>query len=180
MKFFQLSIFDGLFLRRPDSERLFTRPAPPVRVKTKPRSSAELQALWKVIRNRHFPDRADLDDYVVTWSSRRQKRTLASCNMRQRRVLVARELNTPEHARWLDPLLYHEMCHAVIGLNVERYGSRRAWHGREFRELERRHSGIAELDRWIKSGGWQRAVRSERSRTTQMKRALRTRSKFRQ
>ena len=64
----------------------------------------------------------------------------------------------PECTGVLEALLYHELCHAVLGpLPVVR--GRRAVHGREFRALERRHPAIPALDAWIKQGGWRTAVR---------------------
>jgi hypothetical protein len=62
------------------------------------------------------------------------------------------------------------MCHAALGKGVERKNGKRLWHGPEFRALEARHPKSAELDGWIKSGGWRRAVRSDRSRNTALKR----------
>jgi hypothetical protein len=127
-------------------------------------SAPPLHAIWLDLRHRFFPERGDLDDYVVVWSSRRQIRTLASCNLRTRRILVARELLGEELARWLPPLLYHEMCHAVLGLNVRQSGGKRRWHGAEFKRLEARHPETALLHQWVQSGGWARAVRSDRAR----------------
>ena len=83
---------------------------------------------------------------------------------------MARELNYREFDHWLAPLVYHEMCHAVIGLNVKKTNSRRSWHGREFRQLERRHPQMAEFEAWTKSGGWMTAVRSDRGKRAAQKR----------
>ena len=140
-----------------------TKPAP-VRRKTRTPDGA-LEARWKTIRAEWFPDREDLDSYSVYWSTRRQRRVLASCNIRRKLISVAQEMNDPEYFELLTPLLYHEMCHAVLGEDVQRYGSKRAWHGHEFKALEKRHPGIAVLDTWIRSGGWARAVRRHRTRS---------------
>ena len=131
---------------------------------------SELKQLWIQIQQQFFPDRADLNQYVVRWSKRNQKRTLASCNTERLRIIVAKELNHPDHAQWLEPLLYHEMCHAVLGWDVSRKNGKYRWHGPEFKQLERAHPGIAELDRWIKIGGWQKAIRSHRAREAYAKR----------
>ena len=97
--------------------------------------------------------------------SRCQKRVLASCNIHRRRILVAQELNNSSTSQWLEPILYHEMCHAVIGHGVALSPSgKRQWHGKEFKELEARHPQIKALDSWIRSGGWAKAVRSHRSK----------------
>lgn len=132
-----------------------------------------LLTVWRNLRAEFFPDRPDVDDYIVTWSSRPQKRVLASCNIRRRRIVVARELFEPAASRWITPVLYHEMCHAVIGEGVYLSQSgKRQWHGRQFRQLEAKHPDIAAMNAWIASGGWAMAVRSHRARQ-----AWRTRSR---
>jgi hypothetical protein len=124
-----------------------------------------LHTLWKTLRSEFFPEHEQVDDYTVMWSSRPQKRVLASCNIRARRVVVARELFEPSASRWIAPVLYHEMCHAVIGEQVHRSRSgKRLWHGAQFRRLEARHPDIAALNVWISTGGWTMAVRSNRAR----------------
>jgi hypothetical protein len=124
-----------------------------------------LHQVWKELRKEYYPDRPDLDSYIVAWSSRRQKRVLASCNVRQHRVVVARELFEPAAVRWIAPVLYHELCHAVLGEDVISASGRRLWHGVEFRALEARHPDIPALNMWIRSGGWAMAVRSHRARS---------------
>jgi hypothetical protein len=120
-----------------------------------------LEAVWERLRAGYFPERHDLSNYRLRWSSRAQKRCLASCNVYARTVNVAEALRDPGAAEILEPLLYHEMCHAVLG-PPRRNGRRRVYHGPEFRELERRHPAIALLDRWIASGGWARLSRRSR------------------
>lgn len=179
----QLSLFD--FIRRtfggadPGEATALVLPRADVPPSSNPPSStpgapvapaASLHELWCELRRQWFNARTDLDDYQVIWSTRAQKRTLASCNIVAKRVLVARELNYPQHRRWLIPLLYHEMCHAVIGENARREGQRANWHGREFKLLERRHPEIPALNRWIEQGGWLSAVRSDRSKRAHSRR----------
>lgn len=159
--FQQLSFLD-LFRARRKSVR------PKTRRSIEP-NSQELHDLWCRIRREWFPDRPEIERYQVRWSNRRQKRTLAVCYPENKLVRVARELNVAEHSRWLTPLLYHEMCHAVIGMR-RRQDNKRSWHGPEFRALERQHPEIAALDAWIKCGGWLRAVRSDRSRRSHLSR----------
>jgi hypothetical protein len=159
--FFQLSFLESLFKPRP----LKGRKAP---TRTPPQAhacAASLTELWQRLAHEYFPGQTEILLYKISWSRRRQKRTLASCNIRQQRVVVAQELNHEEHFRWLPALLYHEMCHAAIGMAVQRGGSKRLWHGAQFRALERRHPEIHALDIWIKSGGWQKAIRSARARS---------------
>jgi hypothetical protein len=129
-----------------------------------PTSDQFLLQIWTNLRAEYFPDRPELDTYVVAWSSRSQKRVLASCNIRQRRVVVARELFEPTACRWINPVLYHELCHAVLGEGIRVQGGKRQWHGAEFRALEARHPDIEAMNAWIRSGGWAMAVRSNRSR----------------
>lgn len=166
----QLSLFDLIKdltgIDRFVSEKKKRRTRRPTRPRTRrtQKSDPSLKRLWLQIRSEYFPERDDLDDYVVKWSSRKQLRTLASCGIERRVISVARELNYPEHLGWLPPLIYHEMCHAYLGNDVEKSGGRHAWHGPEFKALEARHPYIKSLDKWIKEGGWARAVRSDRSK----------------
>lgn len=139
------------------------------RQKRKPRTSdPELELLWLSLRKNWFPDRSDIDTYTIHWSKRPQKRTLATCNITDRRVLVARELNYPPHKIWLEPLIYHEMCHAILG--VIKNGNKHSWHGKEFKALEKKHPMTKPLDDWIKLGGWQTAIRSDRGKRSAQKR----------
>lgn len=129
-----------------------------------------LESTWLRLRWEYFPERADLDTYTMEWSTRKQKRVLASCNIRHRRIRVARELLEPSAVRWLEAVVFHEMCHAVLGFDVSRAGGRRQWHGKEFRALEMLHPEIPALEQWIRSGGWHSAVRSNRARLAWQKR----------
>lgn len=123
-----------------------------------------LHRIWRSLWQEYFPERNDLDTYLLVWSTRPQRRVLASCNIRCRRVVVARELFVPSAVRWLAPVLYHELCHAVLGESVRTPSGRRMWHGASFRALEARHPDIPAMNLWIRSGGWAMAVRSARSR----------------
>jgi hypothetical protein len=125
-------------------------------------SNEFLLATWKGLRSQYFPGRADLDSYSVNWSGRRQRRVLASCNLLQRRVLVARELFQPSACRWINAVLYHELCHAAIGGDIAVKGGKRRWHGPQFRELERRHPDIEAMYAWIRAGGWAMTVQGFR------------------
>ncbi|MCB0359918.1 MAG: SprT-like domain-containing protein, partial [Bdellovibrionales bacterium] len=127
------------------------------------KQARELSALWSKLRQRYFPDRNDLDSYQVVWSSRRHTGTLASCSTDKRRVRVAGILNCEDAHEILEPLIYHEMCHAVLGGPIIR-GGRRIFHGAEFKALERQHPEIKKLNAWIKAGNWERLVRSQKLR----------------
>lgn len=117
-----------------------------------------LRKEWLRIRQTYFPSRSDIDDYDLLWAKRKQTRCLASCDYVKRKVTVAKQMAEPEARTYLEPLLYHEMCHAIIGVPPEKNG-RRQIHGRDFKKLERRHPQIQALDAWINSGGWQRVTR---------------------
>ncbi|RMG45490.1 MAG: hypothetical protein D6719_00225 [Candidatus Dadabacteria bacterium] len=137
-------------------------------------SNRALKDVWLRLRKRYFPGRPDIDEYQVVWSRRAQKRTLASCNIESKRVTVARELNYKEHFIWLEPLLFHEMCHAYLEDRISGKNGKIAWHGKEFKALEKLHPGSRRLDQWIKKGGWSSAVRSDRAKRAHIKRKLLT------
>jgi hypothetical protein len=127
------------------------------------KSDEFLMTVWRNLRTEFFPGQPEIDDYTVCWSSRPQKRVLASCNIRRKKVVVARELFQPSASRWISAVLYHEMCHAVIGEGVHLSQSgKRLWHGRQFRQLEALHPDIAAMNTWISTGGWAIAVHSYR------------------
>ena len=151
-KYFQLPIFGRT-----------TRPV--VRRTRSLASDPKLTQIWADLQQKYFPERNDILSYTIGWSTRRQRRTLGSCNFLRRRVKVAKEMQDPRAERWLAPLLYHEMCHAVLGEHVGKCGTKRAWHGPAFKKLEARHPDIEPMNEWIKSGGWLSAVRSDRART---------------
>jgi hypothetical protein len=145
--------FSGSFDFRPSSKTVRAR-----------KSDKSLFAIWSNLQRNFFSHRVDLLEYEVIWSSRRQKRVLASITYRDKRVRVARELNHPDYVELLQPLLYHEMCHAVIGDGVEKIRGNRLWHGPKFKALESLHPASKALDHWIKSGGWLKAIRRDRAR----------------
>lgn len=144
----------------PKQETLpLVEPAAPVRAAVS--GDAELLALWRRVRAIYFPERPDIDSYRVVWSKREHTSTLASCNAERRRVSVARAMQRPDALPHLEALLYHEMCHAVLGKPEVRDG-RRIIHGSDFKRLEQLHPGIPALDAWIKQGGWRQVVRETR------------------
>lgn len=166
----------GLGTPRPTSPRRHLDEIPSIRPVAKPPAAyaeglktaqpqevPELDKIWTELRSKYFPEHAELSFYKVEWSKRRQKRTLASCHIKKRIVHVASELKHASYKEWLEPLLYHEMCHARLGM-LEKVNGKTPWHGGVFRELERQHPGTKALQNWIKSGGWSKAVRSARAR----------------
>jgi len=136
------------------------------RSKPKIQCVPELFSVWANLIKEYYPERTDLLTYNITWSSRRQRRVLGSCNIKTHRVRIAREMQHPECAQFISPLIYHELCHAVLGDSLKRLEQRIPWHGKEFRELEARHPQSADLTNWIRSGGWAKAVR--RARTSEI------------
>lgn len=169
----QLSFFDQFWNRfilgNKGDSRAKTPRTSPRRRKRSEQSDPVLQEIWNQLRETWFPQASELDAFTVVWSKRSQKRTLASCNVKRRKVVVARELRYPQHRVWLDPLLYHEMCHAYLG-NAAEEGEKAVWHGREFKSLERRHPEMRSFNQWLKSGGWETAVRSDRAKRAFAKR----------
>lgn len=153
-----------------EKKRTHTTPTKRNHKSSRIKSDPQLARIWESLIVEYFPHEPRLRDYRVIWSKRRQLRTLASCNIDSLRVRVAQELDHPRHHCWLAPLLYHEMCHAVLGDSVRQKGEKARWHGPEFRALEKRHPEIPELDQWIRSGGWSSAVRSHRAREAHAKR----------
>ncbi len=130
----------------------------------------KLNQIWQSLRKQYFSEQSELDQYSVKWSQRRQRRTLASCNIKKKVVNVANELNHENLQRWLEPLLYHEMCHAALGTSIHSHFSKTPWHGSAFKKLERRHPLTNSLQEWIREGGWNHAVRSARGRAAAAKR----------
>ena len=120
--------------------------------------ASTLEDIWARLATSYFPEHLLLQEYTLHWSTRRHRRTLASCNIERKRISVASAMQLPEARPHLEALLYHEMCHAILGIPIRTNG-RRNIHGREFRALERAHPGIAELDRWILAGGWAASTR---------------------
>jgi hypothetical protein len=159
----QIELLFSRTVRRPTATPR-PRRAPSSRSASPKASDEFLRSVWTTLRAEYYPERPELDSYVVTWSARPQKRVLASCNISRRRVVVARELFEPSACRWVAPVLYHELCHAVIGAGVHLRSGKRQWHGAEFRALEARHPDIPAMNAWIRSGGWAMAVRSHRAR----------------
>ncbi|NLF25578.1 MAG: SprT family zinc-dependent metalloprotease [Deltaproteobacteria bacterium] len=123
-----------------------------------------LQQIWDNLIDNYFPEQKQLTSYTVAWSKRRQKRTLASCSVSRRRISVARELNHPACQALLEPLLYHELCHAYLAQ------FKYLRHGKRFQTLEALHPKMRELQDWIQTGGWAKAVRSDRARRAHARR----------
>lgn len=124
-----------------------------------PLSDKGLHEIWFSLQNEFFPEEKYLLSYTVCFSGRKQKRVLGSCNITDKRVKIAKELNDEEFSMWLPPLLYHEMCHAVLGKNVPSKNGRKLWHGTTFKKIEMRHPLMHSFNVWVKSGGWLKAVR---------------------
>ena len=157
------ALYSMLKLTRRLKRRFEPRP-----LRTRPRqvrltASTELTDLWHALRLEYFPDCENLIHYTIGWSRRRQRRTLATCEVRRKYVRVAKEMRAPLFGPYLAPLVFHEMCHAVLGEDPGYHRGKRAWHGPRFKALERLHPGIPDLDAWIQNGGWSYAVRRSRA-----------------
>ena len=124
----------------------------------------DLNAIWRRLSEAYFPNHESLQEFSVVWSTRKHRNTLASCSIEAKRILVAGAMAELRARPFLEPLLYHEMCHAALG-KPEKVNGRRVIHGSAFKELELLHPGIADLDMWILSGGWHSTVRGYNRRT---------------
>lgn len=129
----------------------------------------DVKIIWDTLVLNHFPTRPDLYSYKILWSNRPQKRVLASCNIQKKIVRIAPAMNLPEAEPFLEALIYHELCHAVVGINIK--NGRRDIHSKEFKRIETLHPEIKNLDMWIKTGGWIKAVRKSTRQINQLKRA---------
>lgn len=118
---------------------------------------ADPRAIWKNLVETYFQGRSDLLRYKIVWSNRPQKRVLASCNIEKKIVRIAPAMRLVESQPYLEALIYHELCHAVVGIGVK--NGRRDIHSKSFKDLESLHPDIKSLDLWIKQGGWIKAVR---------------------
>ena len=166
-----LNLFEEIFIKGVKGATLiYKQPAKRISIKkvsdrrsTSKQDNLILESILNRIHLEFFPESKELVNYKISWSTRRQKRTLASCNIREKKINVARELNFPEHEKWLEPLIYHEVCHVIVGR--DKNSGRHCWHGRTFKQLESRHPLMKEFNHWVKSGGWRKAVMSERTKS---------------
>ncbi len=117
----------------------------------------DIKKLWVNLRQVYFPTRTDLDFYKVEWATRKRVRLLAKCDLKKKVVTVASPMRQSQCHGLLEPLLFHEMCHAVLG-EPKIINGRAIYHGKDFKALEQRHPKIRHLDHWIKNGGWDKAV----------------------
>lgn len=117
-----------------------------------------LKKIWYDLIDSYFPERQDLKNYRLVWSRKKQTRSLASCSIEKRTIRVAKAMALPSSRPYLEALVYHELCHAVLGPPKIVRG-RRIMHGKEFKNIEKNHPNIKYLDTWINSGGWDKAVR---------------------
>ena len=139
--------------------------------KRKPQvSDPALKEIWNSLIADYFPTAEHLRNYTVVWSKRNQIRTLASCSLERKRIVVAKELRFVEHDKWLSPLLYHEMCHAYLEYSILNKSGKTPWHGPQFKKLESRHPLIPSFNEWVNQGGWAKAVRSHRAKAAHEKR----------
>ncbi len=133
------------------------RPKKKIISQASPTSSNDLRIIWHKLVYKYFPNQSNLLNYKIVWSNRPQKRVLASCNIEKRIVRVAPAMRLDESRPYLEALIYHELCHAVVGIGYK--NGRRDIHSKNFKQLESLHPEIKNLDQWIKEGGWIKAVR---------------------
>ncbi|MDR2338159.1 MAG: SprT-like domain-containing protein [Deltaproteobacteria bacterium] len=140
-------------VRNPRSCRVNSKVAPATNVE-----AIDLNEIWQKLQQEFFPMHYALDQYQIVWSRRNNKRNLAVCDYRKKKVIVSPALNNIKFRQIVEPLVYHEMCHAVLG-EPQRQNGRFVYHGKEFHSLEKRHSQTRSLNEWIKNGGWANAKR---------------------
>lgn len=164
MKFFQLTFLfpkselHPLTIKKTKKKKQHSPTSYPTK-KNSLSESVKLVSIWNKLVDEYFEGSEDLKSYRLVWSKKIQTRCLASCNVTKKIVRVAPTMKRTDASLYLEPLLYHEMCHAVVGIKV--VNGRRKIHTREFKQLERKHPSIASLDEWIEKGGWSEAVRKD-------------------
>ncbi len=117
-----------------------------------------LVTIWGKLENEYFPGDKNLSIYSITWAKRYSKRNLAYCDYQKKRVVVSPVMNNIKLLHMLEPLIYHEMCHAKLG-EPKRVRGRYIYHGKDFHKLEALHPFIKEFNDWIHNGGWANAKR---------------------
>lgn len=152
MNFIQLSLF---FFKNSNTKFVSNNKPEAIHYK-----NVSLKNIWIELAKNYFPENPEVLDFRVCWSNRHQTNCLASVNLTKKVVRVAPAMKLNECQEYLSPLLYHEMCHIIVGIKIVR--GRRKMHTREFKSLERKNPEIQLLDNWIKLGGWKNAVRKSR------------------
>jgi hypothetical protein len=107
----------------------------------------DLRAIFKTLNRRFFRD--ELPPLRVGWTLRRSRTILGHYDSAHRTISISRWLDSPRIPRYLvEYLLFHEMLHARYP--VERNGTRRIVHSRQFRAAEKKFPKYDQVRRRLK------------------------------
>jgi len=121
-----------------------------VRVRTKGKSH-DLKEVFDRVNNEYFDASVAAS---ITWSRRQpgrvRRRTLGSYSFSSKTIRVNPILDSPAVPPiFLEFIVYHEMLHAILG--VERKSGRSIIHSRDFRKKEKEFRGFEAATKWEKA-----------------------------
>jgi predicted metal-dependent hydrolase len=106
----------------------------------------DLAELFKELNARYFAGK--IEQPMLSWSQRRTRRVLGHHDHVHRAIIISSTLDNPRIPRLVvDYVLYHEMLHVKIPPRV--ISGRTVYHGRAFREEERRFEHFDEAVKWL-------------------------------
>jgi predicted SprT family Zn-dependent metalloprotease len=111
----------------------------------------DLRAVFEKLNSRYFKNR--LKGYVIVWGRRRRQRPLGeivfgSIQEEQRVIRIHPLLDREFVPSWfLEYVVYHEMCHAVVPDQFDSKGRRKVHH-EKFYERERRFRWFRRAKAW--------------------------------
>ncbi|OGP19888.1 MAG: hypothetical protein A2054_01835 [Deltaproteobacteria bacterium GWA2_55_10] len=121
-----------------------------VRVRTKGKSH-DLKEVFDRVNNEYFDASVAAS---ITWSRRQpgrvRRRTLGSYSFSSKTIRINPILDSPAVPPiFLEFIVYHEMLHAILG--VERKSGRSIIHSRDFRKKEKEFRGFEAATKWEKA-----------------------------
>jgi len=121
-----------------------------VRVRTKGKSH-DLKEVFDRVNNEYFDASIAAS---ITWSRRQpgrvRRRTLGSYSFSSKTIRINPILDSPAVPPiFLEFIVYHEMLHAILG--VERKSGRSIIHSRDFRKKEKEFRGFEAATKWEKA-----------------------------
>jgi len=106
----------------------------------------DLAELFKELNAGYFAGK--LEQPLLSWSQRRTRRVLGHHDQVHRAIIISSTLDNPRIPRFVVAyVLYHEMLHVKHPVRV--VSGRSIYHGREFREEERRFERFDEALKWL-------------------------------
>jgi len=116
----------------------------------------DLRVSFEALNRLYFSGRLARPE--LTWTKRRSHTRLGSSHPPLNLVVISRVFDDPRIPSYvLDYLLYHELLHLALGVEVR--GSYQLWHSAEFRAAEH------EFHRWEEAEGWLQAIADGRRPT---------------